>query len=40
MRQWAPFQLIGDYVKIAFAAVDDIKNESNNIRSFSFPLLA
>ena len=25
MRQWAPFQLIGDYVKIAFEAVDVIK---------------
>ena len=25
MRYWAPFQLIGDDVKIEFEAVDDIK---------------
>ena len=25
MRQWTPFQLIGDNVKIEFEAVDDVK---------------
>ena len=25
MRYWAPFQLIGDDVKVEFEAVDDIK---------------
>ncbi|XP_044167776.1 tetratricopeptide repeat protein 28-like [Acropora millepora] len=29
MRHWAPFQLIGDDVKIEFDADDDIKNERN-----------
>ena len=28
-RYWAPFQLIGDDVKIEFEADDDVKNESN-----------
>ena len=36
MRYWAPFQLIGDDVKIEFEVIDDVENESNNTFFFSF----
>ena len=36
MRYWAPFQLIGDDVKIEFEVIVDVENESNNTFFFSF----